>query len=486
MRSTSCVKDPARPDDVPFLTATQLIAQYRAHRLSPVELLHATLDRVERFGNSVNAFACLNREGALEQARSSERRWRRNTPVGLLDGVILSVKDNLHVAGLPTQHGSKALTATIAAEDSSAVAAARRHGAIVLGKSTMPEFAVGAVTISPLTGITRNPWNLAMTAGGSSGGAAAAVAAGMGTLAIAGDAGGSIRIPASLCGVVGFKPTFGRVPAYPFTGVPFLSCVGPLARTVEDAALLMNVLAEPDWRDTQALPLERIDFLKALSTDLKGKRIAVSTTLGYARHVDDEVCFAVSAAEQRFADLGAVVERADPGFANSRSINQVLVATAMAQLYGPFTPEQMAIMSEPARATVELGLKVSGIDYVAAMDQRRLLSTKLREFHQRYDLLITPTVSVQAFPAELWAPETFDLAGDGRGWIPFTSAFNLTQQPAISIPCGISKTGLPIGLQIVGREREDALVLSAAHAFETTFDFSAATAQASARRPRVP
>lgn len=460
------VRGASAPDDPAFLPASALLELFRTGRVSPVEVVRAALDRIEAYGGAVNAFAFLDREGALRAARLAEERWRLGRPAGMLDGIPLSVKDNIHVAGLPTRQGSRALDAAPAAEDASAVAAVRRHGAVILGKTTMPEFGLGPVTISPLTGITRNPWNLAMSAGGSSGGSAAAVAAGMGTLAIGGDAGGSIRIPAAFNGIVGLKPSYGRVPAYPFTGMPFVSCVGPLARSVEDTALLLNVLAAPDPRDMQALPPEETDYRAALRRGIAGKRIAFSTTLGYARNVDDEVRLAVETAARGFAELGAAVEPADPGFANPLATNLTLMTAVIARRTAAFTPEQQERLGERVRAAAERGRRLSAVEYVEAMEQRLALASSLQRFHQTYDLLLTPTVSVPAFPAERWAPEAFDRPGEERAWVPFTSPFNLTQQPAVSVPCGCTKAGLPIGLQIVGRYREDALVLAAAYAFE--------------------
>src|SRR6266851_5492808 len=309
-----------------FMTASALLDAYRRKTLSPVEATKAALSRLDRLEPKLNAFVLVDAEGALAAARESEARWARGTPKGLVDGVPTTIKDIVLTKGWPTLRGSLLSKRDQPwDEDAPAVARLREHGAVFLGKTTTPEFGWKALGDSPLTGITRNPWNLAHTPGGSSAGAAAALAAGIGALAIGTDGGGSIRIPAAFCGISGIKATFGRVPAYPASAMGLLSNVGPMARTVADAALMLSVLAGADVRDPYRLPRREQDYRDGrekdyrdgLSDGVKGLRIAVSRDLGYAK-VDPEIAAAFDKAAATFRDLGAEVEVKDPGFASPR------------------------------------------------------------------------------------------------------------------------------------------------------------------------
>ncbi len=268
-------------DDLAFLPATELIAAYRDKRVSPVEATAAALERIDAFNDRLNAFCLTDRDGAIEAARRSEARWARGEPAGLVDGVPVSVKDLVLTRGWPTLRGSRTVDPNQAwDEDAPAVARLREHGAVLLGKTATCEFGWKGVTDSPLTGVTRNPWNPERTPGGSSGGSAAAVAAGMGPLAIGTDGGGSVRIPCGFCGLVGLKPSFGRVPIYPPSVFGTLSHLGPMARTVPDAALMLSAMARPDARDWLALPAEVRDWRDALDGGVEGLSIAFSADLG--------------------------------------------------------------------------------------------------------------------------------------------------------------------------------------------------------------
>jgi aspartyl-tRNA(Asn)/glutamyl-tRNA(Gln) amidotransferase subunit A len=290
---------------IPWLSAHELLEHYRRHTLSPVEVARTVLARAERSQAVLNAFCVLDPEAALASAKASEARWRRNEPQGLLDGVPVSVKDIVLTKGWPTRRGSLTIPADQPwLEDGPCVARLREHGAVVFGKTTTPEYAVGPITRSPLTGVTRNPWNPETTPGGSSGGAGAQVAAGIGPLAVGTDAGGSIRIPSSFCGVFGHKPSGGRVPAWPPTPYATFASIGPMTRTVADAARMLTVMSEPDLRDWTALPHDPVRYHESLERALAGMRIAWSPTLGYAR-VDDEVAALCEQAAQAFAELGA-------------------------------------------------------------------------------------------------------------------------------------------------------------------------------------
>jgi len=457
------------PDqDIAYLSLSHLIDHYRARTLSPVEVVRNALEQIEAFNGPLNAFVSLSPERALEDARLSEQRWLKGEPKGLLDGVPISVKDTLMVKGFPFRRGSRATSEEPVTESAPAVDHALDGGAALLGITTTPEFGAGPVTISPLTGITRNPWNPEKGSGGSSGGAAASMAAGMGYAALATDAGGSIRIPSALCGVVGFKPTGGLVPTYPANVAGTMSSPGAITRNVRDAALMFDLLAAPDVRDPEMHLSCSQRSAQHLDEPVPRAVIAFSTTLGYARKVDAEVAAAVVKAARHFEDLGFTIEEADPAIENPIQAFLALFRPGFAYTLRNMSEAQMELIGPALRDVVSKGRLVSVSDYLAAQDARRELGRKLAKFHARYALLLTPSVAAPAFTADRWMPESFEQYGDMRAWVPFTSIFNMTQQPAISVPCGMTQAGLPIGLQIVGPRFADAQVLAAAHLYETT------------------
>ena len=453
-------------DDLAFLPATGLIAAYADKRVSPVEATEAALDRIDAHNERLNAFCLVDREGALAAARRSEARWARGEPAGLVDGVPVSVKDLVLTRGWPTLRGSKTIDPDQAwDEDAPAVARLREHGAVLLGKTTTCEYGWKGVTDSPLTGVTRNPWDTERTPGGSSGGSAAAVAAGMGPLAIGTDGGGSIRIPSGFSGLVGLKASFGRVPVYPASPFGTLSHLGPMARTVPDAALMLSVMARPDARDGLALPADVRDWRDGLERGVEGLGVAFSADLGYAR-VDPEVAALVAEAAEAFAALGASVEAVDPGFADPRECLRTLWCAGAAYTLRAIGAERLRLMDPGLVEIAAAGAEFSAFDLLAANGARAALAARMGEFHRRYDLLLTPTLPLPAFAAGEEVPPG---AGFGRWieWTPFTYPFNLTGQPAASVPCGFTRAGLPVGLQIVAARHADALVLRAAHAYQS-------------------
>ncbi len=451
--------------DLCSLTATALLEHYRRHSLSPVEVAKAVMARMETANPKLNAFNLVS-EAILEDAKSSETRWMRGEPKGLLDGVPTSIKDIILTKGWPTLRGSKTVDPKGPwNEDAPATARLREHGALLLGKTTTPEFGWKGVTDSPLTGITRNPWNPAKTPGGSSGGAAAAIASGMGALAVGTDGGGSIRIPCSFTGVFGLKPSFGRVPAWPLSPFGTVAHLGPITRSVEDAALMLNVLALPDPRDSHALPYDPRDYRTALEDGVHGLRIAYSPDLGYAK-VDPEVASLVKKSVAVFEELGAHVEEETPGFENPEAIFRTHWFSAAAHLVNGIPKEKRELVDAGLLEVAKQGSSISLEAYFDAALKRGALAMRMNLFHRDYDLLLTPALSVPAFEAGQEFPR------DSRNqrwtdWTPFTYPFNLTQQPAASIPCGLTQAGLPVGLQIVGPRHADALVRRAARAFET-------------------
>jgi aspartyl-tRNA(Asn)/glutamyl-tRNA(Gln) amidotransferase subunit A len=457
-------------DDMLSLSAAQLVEHFRARRLSPVEVARAALERIARLQPAYNAFVLVGEEDALRAARESEARWARGEPLGPVDGLPTTVKDLLLAKGWPTRRGSRTVDPNQPwEEDSASVARMREHGAVLLGKTTTPEFGWKGVTDSPLTGVTRNPWDPRMTPGGSSGGAAVACAFGMGVMHIATDGGGSIRIPAGFCGLFGFKPTFGQVPVHPHPPPLTLWHQGPIARTVADAALMLSVISKPDVRDFYAGPPLGIDFREGLDQGIAGLRVAYSRTLGYAK-VERDVAARVDEAVLALQRMGARVEEIDLALPDPIEIMQPLWAVALAMAVQPLSAEQRKLMDQPLLAIAEPGFGISALEYRAVEKQREALARRFNLLHQQYDLLVTPQLATTAFEVEHEVPP-----GNGMRrwweWSPFTYPFNLTQQPAATVPCGFAANGLPVAMQMVGAKWNDAMVLRAARAYEVMRPF---------------
>ncbi len=457
----------ADQSEIPYLSASALRDAYRQRALSPVEVVQALFARLDTLQQRINAFCVVDREGALAAARASQERWRRGTPKGPLDGVPVTIKDLVLMRGFPTLRGSHLVDpGQDWSEDAPATARLREAGAVILGKTTTPEFGWKALGDSPLTGITRNPWDLSRTPGGSSAGAAAACAAGLAPLHVGSDGAGSIRIPAAFSGVFGLKPSFGRVPAYPPSAMGQLSHTGPIARSVADAALMLNVLAQPDHRDAYTLPPAGGDWCDGIEEGVRGWRIAFSPDLGYAR-VDPEIAAAVAAAARQFERLGAVVEEVGAIFPSPREALFTLWAAGAAKLLAGLPAERKALADPGLVATAAAGERISAVDYLGADFVRHELGRHMAELHLTYDLLLTPTMPVPALPV---GQDLNDPANERHwiDWSPFTYPFNMTRQPAASIMCGLTSGRLPIGLQIVGPLYADDRVLRAARAFEAT------------------
>ena len=459
------------PDrDLCFVPATELRHLYRTRKASPLEVMQAVFARIDAVNPRVNAYVTLAREQALTSARKATAALaRKGAPLGPLHGVPVSIKDNLWTAGDRTTSGSRLLAEFVPPEDTPSVAGLRAAGAILVGRTNLPEFAWRGSTDNPLFGVSRNPWDLTCTPGGSTGGGAAAVAAGLGPLALGSDGAGSIRIPASFCGLVGLKPTFGRVPMYPAAGGnELVAHVCPLARTVRDVALLMNVTARYDRRDQFALPDDGVDYLAACDEPLIGAtpvRIAWSANLGFAP-VEPETREICAAAARAVTEVGLRVEEASPDLGDPSWILQTLYGGAQAGAHAARAAEQKAQMDPALVAYAEASASLTVVEYLRAVAARQGLVDVLRRFFERYDLLLTPTLGLPAFPLGLVGPR--EVAGrevTHLGWT-LCYPFNYSGQPAISVPAGWTASGLPVGLQIIGRRLEDALVLRAAAAFE--------------------
>ena len=456
----------ATPTDLADCSAAQLVALYRGAQASPEEACAAALARIDACDSEINAFVCVDRAGATASAASSSARWTQGRPLSPLDGVPVSIKDLILTKGLPTLRGSHTQDTDQAWDvDAPATTRLREAGAVILGKTTTPEFGCKGETNSPRSGITRNPWKLDRTAGGSSGGAAAAVAAGMGPIAIGTDGAGSVRIPAAFCGCFGLKPSFGRVPAYPLSPFGSVAHLGPLTRTVQDAAIVMNILKQEDARDWTALPPDPADYTQDLEAGIRGLRIAYSPTLGYARDVNPEVAAAVQAAVTQLEQLGAIVEQVDPGFEDPLDITTGRWFLGAWTVWNSLTPRQQAVCDPDFVAQAALGQACSALQIQQLQLRRGALGSHMRQFMQRYDLIATPAIAIPAFAA-MPAGHAAMTPASMLGWTPFSYPFNLTQQPACTVPCGFTADGLPIGLQLAGPMFGDALVLRAARAFE--------------------
>ena len=457
-------------EDLCYMPAADLVAAYRAGRLSPVEVTQALLNRIAAINPKLNAYNLVDEASALRDARASEARWTAGTPLSPIDGVPASIKDIILTKGWPTLRGSKTVDPNQAwDEDAPVTARLREAGCVILGKTTSPEMGWKGVTDSPLTGITRNPWNTDLTPGGSSGGASAQVAAGLGQLAVGTDGGGSIRIPAGFAGTVGLRPNFGRVPAAPLSPFGTVAHLGPMTRTVRDAALMLNEMVKPDARDWFALPYDGRDYTANLGQGVKGLKIAYSPTLGFAK-VDPEIAAAVDVAAKQFADLGASVEQVDPGFSDPIEMFHVHWFLGAYNATMPLPKEKFAQLDPGLIKTAEAGAKITTKEYLQAQNERGKLGVLMKRFHESYDLLLTPSLAVLPFTAGRLAPESM---GDAywTEWTPFTYPFNLTQQPGLSIPCGFSKSGLPISLQLVGPMHREDLLLRAGAAYEAATDW---------------
>lgn len=387
----------------------------------------------------------------------------RGEPIGLLDGVPVTLKDAVLSRGMPTRFGSKTTSGDGPWDtDSPVTARLREAGTVFLGKTTTPEFGWKGVTDSPLCGITRNPWNPSLTPGGSSGGAAVAAALNLGFLHQGSDGGGSIRVPASFTGTFGFKPTFGYVPQWPASTFTTLSHIGPITRTVADAALMMRVIAQKDGRDGYAGPEYPFGEVPLAST-LKGLKLAYSRDFGYV-DVAKEILNVTDAAAQKIASLGAEIIEINPGLDDASKIITTFWRASTARLLSRLDKEQRSLLEVGLLEEAERGLSLTLSEYQDAQEARAELTAKMAAFHEEYDLLISPTMPVAPFPVGRNRPDP-----SYQDWTPFTYPFNLTQQPAASLACGLDSNGLPVGLQLVGARYKDMTVLSAARVLESAF-----------------
>jgi aspartyl-tRNA(Asn)/glutamyl-tRNA(Gln) amidotransferase subunit A len=449
-----------------FTPAVRLAEMIRQRALSPVELMGALLGRIETLNPKVNAFAYLAADAAMESAKRAEMALMKGERIGRLHGIPVTIKDLAITKDMPTQRGSQIFAGYLPSEDTPIALRLREEGAIVIGKTTTSEFGWTGVSHSPLTGITHNPWKFGYNAGASSAGAGAAAGAGFAPLHQGSDGAGSIRMPSHFCGVFGLKPTFGRVPSYPVSPDDYTSHMGPMTRTVADAALMLQVMAGPHPLDHTSCEAGPADYLARLHTTMRGKRVAYSPDLGHAR-VDPDVAALVKQAATRFSELGARVEEAKTPWAAQGPAMIRFFWPAHMTRYAPHLPEWQAKMDPGLIACIKAGIGYTVGDYQTMRERKMAYIAAIHRWFEDWDLLLTPAVSVAAFPAEKLMPDHWPQhEWDWLSWAEFSYPFNMSWNPAASVPCGFTGEGLPVGLQIVGRRFDDLGVLQAAAAFE--------------------
>jgi len=459
-------------DELCFLTAIDLRERYRRRELSPVEVTEAILRRIDRLNPHLVAFITVTVDVALAQARAAEQAYASGGNPGMLAGVPISIKDLTPTKGIRTTRGSLLYQDWVPDEDPPFVERVYDAGAVLLGKTNTPEFGWKADSGNRIVGPTYNPWQLGKTAGGSSGGAAAAVAAGLGPLAQGSDGGGSIRIPSSFCGIFGHKPSFGLIPQYPPSAFGDLSHLGPMTRSVRDAALFLDATAGGHPRDRLSWS-SGVDYLASIDGEVAGLRIAWSPDLGYATP-DPVVREATEQAARRFEELGCHVDEISPPLDQPDDVWWKLWTSANAAIHMEDF-ERVRGKLDPGRLSlIEFGRQLTGPEVALQQIRRNAYYIGMQRFMERYDLLLTPTLAITAFVAGDNGPA--DIAGKPMAnpgdWTPYCAPFNLTGQPAATVPCGFDKGGLPIGLQIVGRWHDDTTVLRAAAAFEAIAPWS--------------
>ena len=456
--------------DLCFTPAADLVRAFRARKTSPSEVMAAVFARIKALNPKINAYVTLVEDQAKREAKAATRALGRGKTLRPLHGIPVSIKDVCVTKGIRTTWCSEIYKDFVPAEDALVVERLKAAGAIVVGKTNSPEFAAGGHTFNTLFGPTRNPWNTALSAGGSSGGAAAALAAGMGPIAEGSDLGGSLRTPAAFCGVVGFRGSIGLVPVYPSQlAWNTLSVQGPMARTVGDAALMLSTIAGTDDRDPLSFAVDTRGLLKAVrSPSVKGWRVAWTPDLNGLLPVEPEIAAVAEKATRVFRKLGAKIDTACPDFSGFVDIIMGTRGIGMVAQHADKLPRWRSKMQEGLVWNIEQGLSLTPGDVARAHLQHTQLWNRVRRFMEDYDLLILPATGTLPFPVELPYPPS--IAGKTmQNYMEFfymTYAISLTGLPVIVVPCGFTKGGLPVGLQIVGRRRQEAAVLCAAAAFE--------------------
>ena len=449
------------------LSALELRQLYQKREVSPVEVTEVVLSRIEQLNPAINAFITLTPELALEQAHQAEQAYANCKTAPPLAGIPTSLKDLIPTKGIRTTFGSLLYKDWVPDFNAPIVERLYQAGVVMLGKTNTPEFGWKGESSNRIMGPTHNPWKQGYTAGGSSGGAAAAIAAGLGALAQGGDGAGSIRIPSAFCGIYGFKPSWGLVPRYPASSVELLSHIGPMTRTVGDAALMLSVMAGADPLDPRSISID-LDYQAVSAESIAGLRVAWSPDLGYVP-VSHEIQAITARGAKHFAALGCHVEEVNPGIPDPwRDIVHIIWSSSFAAMYGQKTDDISKYVDPGLAEVIEAGKRFSAVELATANIKRNDYYHAMRSFMKNYDLLLTPTLPITAFKAGEHYPEQIsDGQNDYLSWTPFTYPFNLTGQPAATVPCGFDSSGLPVGLQIIGHWRDDLKVLQASAAFES-------------------
>ena len=460
--------------DIYKMSALELTDAYRNKVLSPVEATKSILDRIKTIDTKINAYVFVDEQRAMKQAKESENRWNNGQPKSAIDGVPTAIKDLLLTKGWPTLCGSKTVNRnTDWNDDAPATARLKESGAVLIGKTTTPEFGCRGTTQSPLTGITRNPWDLDCTSGGSSGGSSSSVASGMAPLAVGTDGGGSIRIPSSFTGLFGIKPTFGTVPSWPMSPFGTIGAIGPMTRTVHDGALLFSILSQPDCRDWYAHTKMNSHFIKNLNDGIAGKKVAYCPDFGMSHvikpnNIEKDVASITKKTAELLEKLGAHVDQLQILWPNDpKEVFHVLFSTGAAFLARNFSNEQKDLLDTKFIRFCEEGVTHSLFSRLEAEHSRGANALMINTLFQKYDLLVGPTMPIKAFKAEDQAPKGW--VDDLCCWTPFTYPFNLTGHPAASVNCGFSN-GLPIGFQIVANKDADIDIFVCAAAIEKELD----------------
>ncbi|MFC0283572.1 amidase [Camelimonas abortus] len=460
-------------NDFTRMSALEMIRRIRTKEISPVEVTRAALDLAAATQDTVNAFCVLTPEAAMAEARAAEAAVMRGDDLGPLHGAPFSVKDLIAVGGLPWESGSKAMKGNVAAADAPAVERARAAGAILIGKTTTSEFGCKPVGDSPVTGVTRNPLNLSKTPGGSSAGAAASVAAGVTPFALGTDGGGSIRIPCSFTGLAGIKGHFGRVPVWPTPATPTLAHVGPIARSMADAAKLFSVIAGPDGRDPFSVQGPVPDVMGALEAPVTGLRVAYSRTFGYGRPQADVIA-ATDAAAKALEAQGAIVEDVDPLFDEDPApLWTAEFYAGVGTRLRPVLEANRSLLDPAAAEILDEALAQEMKAYYDTVFARYALREKMRLFFERYDALVSPVVPVSSVEAGVNLPPGFEHC-NLLSWVSYTYPFNLTGNPAGAVRAGTGDDGMPVGLQIVAPPWREDRVAQVAAAVERAMPFGAA------------
>ncbi len=456
-------------EEICFLPAYEMREKIKTQELTSQEITEVIIERIEKINPIINAYCTPTFDLAREMAKKADDAVKKDEKLGLLHGIPTSIKDEMPIKGIRTTFGSKLYENNIPDEDDASVERLKDAGIVLLGKTNMSPFGFLHITDNLIFGETRNPWNLERTSGGSSGGAGAAIASGLGYLALGADGGGSIRVPASLCGIYGIKPSFGRVPVYPTSGMHFESLIhyGPIVRYVKDAALMLDAIKGPHYGDMYSLPEQNINYLEKLDEKPKNLKIGFSLDLGFAKVIDSDVKENFLNSVQKFEEFGWTIE---PAKFKIRNPERILL-TYHSILFGYDLMAKLRDSREKMHPglvkAVEAGVSATVMDFTRSMARRKIIYDKFYQYFKKYDILLTPTTGLPAFELGILFPTQINgKMVSPTAWAPLVSVFNMTGNPAASIPCGWSSDGLPIGMQIVGSKFDDLAVLQVSKAFE--------------------